>query len=467
MKDKKFIGSDLLEAFSNGPRGFISGKIGSFKLNRPALEDYVDKVAHKAGINSIAFLSQSPWESLKPETLLCPFVFNGGLYDLSKINPEWEAIMEEFMMVALAIEPNNLYLRGHLFDNCQYHHYAPNPYKWEVKPKQFKIMNIQGDRYYFDVDWDITLKYIDAVMKIFSKVGEKYPGKMQIKIGNELTARNQDPISYKIPSGKYAGKTIPILPDALYVFRIAEYLVKHWGIKKSDMGWGATHGLNNIKSNGRKWEIIEANKSLQTHINRIAERIDPAWNDVHREIHGLGGWDGSQISQDGRIFMGWFSDMNSGEGDGSTDGASAIDKKTGKVSPWASKVDLLKDSKGRIIYCRFNAEATGKNFDAILAKCGKKNPWLAVLPQNLKDDAYMENAVALGRSYEKRYGIPPWSLGKKRPDPVPDPVPDPQPDPVPDGNSFSKWEIFWGNNKKVILAGIGIIGLVILAAIIL
>jgi len=444
-RDKIRIGSDVLEALSNGRRGFISGRRGSFKLDAGRWQQYVDRVTHGAGVNSIAVLSMAPWESTGTDDLLAPFQLDGQLYDLRKIDPAWQAILEQLIRSALEVEPNNLTLRLHLFDNCQFHHGSVNPYLWTTGGSR-RCMNTGGWRHFFDVPWAVNLVYVDAMLEIT----RKFPGKIQLKVGNELTARTQKMTT--VP-----GTRLPLLPDALYVYRLAEYLVAQ-GFDRRDLGWGCTYGLQNIGVVKGKLDVLQPDKSLQTHVNRIAERADKAWNLVHREVHGLGAWDGKAVGIDTQLFAAWYSDAHAGVGDGSTDGADA------GASPWASVRDRLVDAAGRVLYARYNAEATRRSMDYVLAKCGKKDTWLAVLPQNLEDEAYMENACALVASYERRFKVPAWNRGSTWPKPAPqDPSAPSDPPPAPAQVPWWSWARICNVRRWTWQAWLAVIALISLA----
>jgi hypothetical protein len=162
---------------------------------------------------------------------------------------------------------------------------------------------------------------------------------------------------------------------------------------------GCTYGLNTSPWS-RQWEVLRPDQSLQTHVNRIAERADKAWNLVHREVHGLGAWDGKTVGPDAQLFAACTATPTP---------ASATDPPTARTPQlaWASVRDRLVDASGRVLYARYNAEATQRSMDYVLAKCAAQRHLVAVLPQNLEDEAYMENAAALVASYERRFKVAP------------------------------------------------------------
>jgi hypothetical protein len=418
MADKCFLSDDWYELFSNGSRGIVSGKNNDWSFDWDRLQRWVAKSRYE-GMNSIGVFLMAPWESQGIIDLFCPFKLEGDKFNLKKIDPVWAGAVKTMLDKIFEVAPVDFVVRIILFDNCQFHHNAPSPY----------LSNVQNKRSFYDLPFSVNKIYIDAVMGVV----KQYPGKIQLSIGNELTARGglDTVIQYRLESGPYKGDTVYVFPEAKWVWDVANYLVNEWGWKRADLGWGCVQG--DIKEeNG---EFIADEKSLQVHVNRIAERVSTKWNEVHRELHGMcGNWTPTTMAFFARVAAKWFSDSNSGVVHISTDGDNA--RVTGPE--YSSKTDK------QSLYWRYNGGVTEVVAEYVLRHCGKnkqgKKLWLSVLPQNWNETAHIENASAITRAYRNRYGVWPVNYGKEWVKPIPPPEPPtPQPKPKPTKCGVNRW----------------------------
>jgi hypothetical protein len=120
------------------------------------------------------------------------------------MNPKWLLAFETIIQKILEVAPENFIIRVLLYDNCQFHHHAPNPFLNDITRL---CNNDEGYRHFYDIPLYKEVKgkkikegaiFVDAIMGVVSK----YPGKIQISIGNELTTKTgiKDAIEYVLPS---------------------------------------------------------------------------------------------------------------------------------------------------------------------------------------------------------------------------------------------------------------------------
>jgi len=432
--DLCFMTDDWYELFSSGDRGIISYKNGVFTKDYDKLQYWVAE-SQEAGINGIGILIQAPWQSKTLEDLFCPYVYlkDKKKFTIRQINPEWEETLDTCIRKILEVAPENYIVRIMMFDFCQTHWGAPNPF---YNKDTGKSNNIEGYKHFYDIPLyreieekkivdgkevitKIKIKeneiFIDAIMKI----ANKYPGKIQISIGNELSTKTETPITYTIPPwGIYPGKKTIVLAETIWVWDIANYLVTEWKMNHDDMGWGCMPG-DVVQNDNGKFDVEDPMKAMQTLVNRIAERVSLIWNRLHREFHGMcGGYTDGVMSFWAQVVDQWVGKNNSGCGHMSTDGDNAY--RPNEDRKYASKTDKLVASNGAT-YVRFNATATKAVYRYVINHCiprikDNNKVWISVLPQVWKigagNEGHLENAKALIAAYEEETGKTATNKGK-------------------------------------------------------
>ncbi len=437
------------EIFSGGKigtdRGIISFKDG--KLQEPnwdKLETWVKDSVYTAGMNTFGMLTYSPWESKGIDDVLCPFARIGNEWTLRKINPDWKRIFDETLArIAKVVEPvhDNFVVQIMLFCEPWFHHDSPNPY----------TNNTDDKRDFYTVPLSVNKIYIDSVMESLKRSGLQF----QIIVGCELTVRPGSKVVPYNPPGIL--EPVQVVREAIWVHEIATYLLETWKVDPTDMGFGCS--ANWAKNDTGEWYIPDDHTSLGLEVERIVGRMEhKVWNMVHVEFHGACGyWRPDNMSEFAQVVAQGFSATNSRCSHFNTDGDNAR-----LIGPeYASLHDR------QLLYWRYCGMATKAVFAFVLKHCASRTDgnrlWLTVLPQtwDTVKKWYMENANALAEAYKSYCGAWPFNKGKKPPvDPVIPDLIEPEPSTLPE--SPFNWKGEWENNKEYILAGLGLLGLIVL-----
>lgn len=451
MIDKVQISNCNYELFSGGligqRRGIVRWKDGAMQPpDWGKLETWIKDSIYTAGMNAFGLLTYAPWESKGHGDLLCPFAWDAvqGAWSITKIDPAWLAVFTEAVDRIMALtEPvkDNFMLQVMLFCEPWFHHGSPNPW----------ADNIEGYHDFYDVPIAKLKPYIDAVLGVLAK----YPGRTQVIIGCEMTTRPGSKLVNYQPAGlKYP--VPPVKPEAVWMHKVALYLLNTWKLDSRNMGWGAALGTVEKNDQG-EWIVVDDHTSLMLEVERIAGRMADrkTWNGLHTEIHGACGyWTPGQMAQFALVAAQFHGTSNARTTHFNTDGDNAR-----LIGPEYASVHDRQQK-----YWRYNGMATRSTFAHVIRACGGKRAdgnrlWCTVLPQtwDTAKKYYMENCEALAAAYHDAMGVWPYNRGKKPPvEPVPD-EPDAPADPIlPYHNKAFKW---------IVIAGIVILAVIILAAI--